>query len=133
MVRASDSLLKKLNPVILIVLKYRWVYRKMYFNNSNTCMSVTEPDKSPYWMYKVDNDYKILPVDRYLGKKISFRQELSKVYALNGAVYIAGTDWLLKEKSFMSKETMAFIMPKERSIDINSELDLKIVNAFYWD
>ena len=57
---------------------------------------------------------------------ISRRQSLPIIYAVNGAVYVAKKDWLEKTKTFISDETVAYPMPKERSLDIDSEFDLKV-------
>jgi N-acylneuraminate cytidylyltransferase len=61
-----------------------------------------------------------------LEKPIDRRQDLPKVYALNGAVYIAQVEWLLNNRSFITDETHAYIMPKERSVDIDDEMDFKL-------
>ncbi len=88
------------------------------------CVSVTEPEKSPYWMYTIE-DGKMLPLIKQ-DKIITRRQALSKVYTLNGAVYVAETTAFKNEKSFLTKETVAYIMPTERSLDVDTELDLKV-------
>lgn len=87
------------------------------------CVSVTAPDKSPYWMYTLDAHSKITPL---LSPPEGFhrRQDLPPVYALNGAVYVARTQWLLESGGFVSAETRAYPMSKERSADIDSEEDL---------
>lgn len=87
------------------------------------CVSVTEPDKSPYWMYTLDGDgllHPLLNVDAERRR----RQDLPKVYALNGAVYAADRQWLLRTRSFVTAETAAYEMPKDRSLDIDTEIDL---------
>lgn len=94
---------------------------------AKTCVSVVEPDKSPYWMYSLDNSGHLLPL---LGGNFSCRQEIPTVYALNGAVYVADVGWLLDRQTFVSDETLAYVMPKGRSIDIDTEADLAI-SAFY--
>ena len=38
-------------------------------------------------------------------------------------MYLATTDFLIKEKSFISTYTLGFITPKEKSIDIDDEKD----------
>jgi CMP-N-acetylneuraminic acid synthetase len=53
------------------------------------------------------------------------RQELPKTYSLNGAIYIAETQYLKNKKSFLSNETHAFVMPTERSIDIDTIEDFE--------
>jgi len=86
------------------------------------CVSVYAVDKSPYWMYTLNEHQKIFPLIQAY-HSIERRQDLPPVYALNGAVYVAQTDYLLREKSFISEETRAYIMPAERSLDIDNEMD----------
>lgn len=92
---------------------------------AKSCVSVVEPDKSPYWMYRFTAEKRLEPL---FETAFDRRQDLPETYALNGAVYVAECGWLMKTKSFMSKETSGYIMPKERSLDIDSELDIKICN-----
>jgi N-acylneuraminate cytidylyltransferase len=54
------------------------------------------------------------------------RQDTPKIYALNGAVYVADCEWLVRKGSFVTDETVAYLMPRERSVDIDSELDIKL-------
>ncbi len=95
----------------------------MVCQNATACVSVVEPDKSPYWMYTMNGDGHLVPL---LEGDYACRQDIPKVYALNGAVYVAETSWLLRTKTFVTDETIAYIMPKERSIDIDTETDLAI-------
>lgn len=87
-------------------------------------VSVTEPDHSPYWMFTLEADNKMKSI---LGTTGGIRrQELPTVYSLNGAVYVADVEWLLNKETFLSEETAAFVMPKERSIDIDTLMDFHI-------
>lgn len=52
------------------------------------------------------------------------RQDLKKLYYVNGSIYIARTKDLLKEKTFHLKNAIPYIMDKEYSIDINTKKDL---------
>ncbi len=54
------------------------------------------------------------------------RQDLPKVYTLNGALYFANIDYLRKNNTFVTDETIGFIMSAEKSIDIDTPLDLKL-------
>ncbi|MBP2667419.1 MAG: acylneuraminate cytidylyltransferase, partial [Firmicutes bacterium] len=49
--------------------------------------------------------------------------ELPTTYLLNGAVYVARSEWLLEYRNFHGPETVAFPMPLERSVDIDAEID----------
>lgn len=58
----------------------------------------------------------------------SRRQEYPVVYSLNGAIYITRTSLLRRERNFLIPDTYGFIMPEERSIDIDSPFDLFIAD-----
>ncbi|MCT7995231.1 cytidylyltransferase domain-containing protein [Laspinema olomoucense] len=100
--------------------------------NANACVSVAAVTENPYWMYTISPDsimHKLIETNNYFTR----RQDLPKVYKLNGAVYVAESEWLRKNKSFLSNETMAYIMPWERSVDIDSESDLFNLKIFLSD
>jgi len=99
--------------------------RTMVDGGAKACVSVVEPDKSPYWMYSLDGAGRMKPL---LEGEYACRQEIPAVYALNGAVYVAERRWLLENRGFMGEETLAYVMPKERSVDIDTETDLFIAN-----
>lgn len=46
-----------------------------------------------------------------------------KKVSLNGALYVAATDWLIKKKSFLDAQTLGFLMPARRSLDIDTPQD----------
>lgn len=96
--------------------------------NASACVSVTEPDKSPYWALTVDDIGKISPL---LGKAnfTKRRQDLPLAYVLNGAVYTAKTNTLMNTRQFVNEDTVAYVMPKERSFDIDTERDIAILEA----
>ena len=49
-------------------------------------------------------------------------------YMLNGAIYVAKVDFILKNRSFIGPETIGYTMPDRRSIDIDNELDFEWAN-----
>lgn len=98
---------------------------KCFLENAPACVTVTRPDISPYWMYFVDDQGKLTPVINQENTP-TLRQHLKSVYSLNGAVYVGKTDLYMKNKLFVIDGTIAYIMPRARSIDIDTEMDLKI-------
>ncbi len=94
-------------------------------NKANACITVTQAEQNPHWMYTVaagGTMQPLIPTDRFFAR----RQDLPPVYILNGAVYVANCKWLAEHKTFSTKETLGFIMPQERSMDIDTEIDLKL-------
>jgi CMP-N-acetylneuraminic acid synthetase len=58
------------------------------------------------------------------GERVTRRQEAQSTYVLNGAVCIAEAGWRRDSESFLSERTLGHVMPKERSADVDTELDL---------
>lgn len=96
----------------------------------SSCVSVFVPKDNPYWMYVKHKEGYLKPFVAS-GKKIYRRQDLPKVYALNGAIYIAKTKLLLARRSFISVNTLPFEMPETRSVDIDTKLDFIIAAACF--
>ena len=88
------------------------------------CVSVTKMNKSPYWMFSRDTNDCLHPLMKDpVGA--TRRQDLPQFYLLNGAVYCAKTDWIMSAESFVTPQTVAYIMPEERSIDIDTLEDFR--------
>lgn len=96
--------------------------KKMIEIQSPACVSVTESSESPFWMYQVRENEKLNPIIQQQDLIVR-RQDLPKTYLLNGAIYVAESKWLKFNKTFLTEETVAFIMTKERSYDIDTEED----------
>ena len=88
-------------------------------------VSVCETDHHPWWS-------NTLPEDGNMGNFIRLeilnkrRQDLPVFYQLNGAIYLADTDYLHECNGFLGPYTFAYKMPKNRSVDIDSDLDFKL-------
>lgn len=98
---------------------------EMFFENEgkSSVVSVNELDKKPDWMFYMNSEQSLIPIleNAKINKN---RQAYKKSYILNGAVYVSSRELLLKERSFMTPDTRAYIMPKWRSIDIDTPQDL---------
>jgi N-acylneuraminate cytidylyltransferase len=92
--------------------------------NAPACVSVCEAPASPWWMFQVGEQGALrsfLPPEQRPAK----RQDLPDLYALNGAVYVAKTEWLQTSRSFLTEETVAYVMPPARSVDIDTLFDFQ--------
>lgn len=58
------------------------------------------------------------------------RQDLKDLFIRNAAIYITSIEYLKKERKIISNNPLLFEMPRERSIDIDSENDLKMLRNF---
>jgi len=54
------------------------------------------------------------------------RADYRKAYSPNGAIYVLMPSLLVREKTYYFTNTYAYIMPKERSIDIDTQVDFDI-------
>ena len=61
------------------------------------------------------------------------RQLLPPVYIVNGAIYATKRDTLMKNDSFIGKKCLPYIMPEERSVNIDSILDFKLIENIISD
>lgn len=57
------------------------------------------------------------------------RQDFPNFYRLNGAIYMARTDYFLDLRGFIGPQSYAYVMPTERSIDIDSKLDFIVAES----
>lgn len=91
-------------------------------------VSVCECEHSPLWSGVIGDD---LRLDDFISDKVkrSCRQELQTYYRLNGAIYMGKTCQFMENKSFLGKNSIAYIMKQRESIDIDSQLDFKIAES----
>ncbi len=96
--------------------------------NAPACVSVCEAPASPWWMFEVGAECRMrsfLPAEQRPVR----RQDLPDLYALNGAVYVAKTEWLRMSLSFLTEETVAYVMPPARSVDIDTLFDFQLAEC----
>jgi CMP-N,N'-diacetyllegionaminic acid synthase len=89
-------------------------------------VSVRPSEDHPYMIFEIDNCGSLKPYARPPNGQSLRRQDLPQSWCLNGAVYAAKTGWLKRNRSFVSFETIAYQMPSNRSIDIDTLADLTI-------
>jgi CMP-N,N'-diacetyllegionaminic acid synthase len=85
-----------------------------------------EADLNPHRAWKIDGDHP----EVFIPGAIPWqpRQKLPKAYQLNGAVYAFFIDSLkIESPSLLVGRPGAIVMPKERSVDIDDELDFSFV------
>lgn len=96
---------------------------KLITTDMDSAVSVCEVATNPYWTNIFVGDR----LEYFLkeGKRITRRQELPKIYTLNGAVYVSKCDVLQKEMTFETKYITGYVMNKNNSIDIDDIIDFK--------
>lgn len=89
-------------------------------------VSVCECEHSPLFANSLPEDHSL---EGFISKEISRknRQEIKKFYRVNGAIYaVSGSG---TEIDFYGRSSYAYIMPQDRSVDIDTELDFLIAEV----
>lgn len=89
--------------------------------NSFSCVSVVRSENCEDAIF-LDKESRIC----FPFEKNQSKCDKKNPYKLNGALYIASVDFIKRHKSFISQNTMAYIMPKERSVDLDTYHDWDI-------
>jgi CMP-N,N'-diacetyllegionaminic acid synthase len=98
---------------------------------AESVVSVGPASSHPHLLKRITEDgtlEDLMPHD-----PVKRRQDLEPVYALNGAIYLASREQLLKHESFYAKKTYAYVMPPERSIDVDTPWDLYLCDLILRD
>lgn len=103
-------------------------FRTLEQRKAAAVVSVCETDHSPLWCNTLPENQ---CMDGFLSATASMpRQSLPVYYRLNGAVYLALTDDFFKNSEIAyNADCYAYIMPPERSTDIDTPLDFLIAEA----
>ena len=100
----------------------------LHDSNCDSVVSLKAVTEYPQWMQKMDAEQRITPLFEEF-KTTTARQNLEKSYLLNGAIYLSTTEALLKHRNFYGPNTRGYLMPEERSIDIDTLTDFLIAQA----
>lgn len=104
------------------------VIRLIQDNPSCCVRSITKAGHHPYWMKKKSGDILLPLCPNKSEKEYPRRQLLPDVYYLNGAVDAFWVNEAEKNGALFQEKMIGYEMPIERSIDIDTELDLKIAH-----
>ena len=95
-------------------------------------VSVCPAHQHPYWMKRITEDGRLADF-LSLDHAYTQRQELPPIYALNGAIYLTRREVLLERRTFYTDRTYGYIMPLERSLDIDTPWDLHLADLILKD
>ena len=85
-------------------------------------VAVSEPDYPPYWMLSVEKRRLAWLFPE--GAAVDHRQDLPRAYRPNGSIYAIHVPVLRAQRTFYPRATAPYVMPREASVNIDSELDL---------
>jgi len=103
-------------------------YQLYLDKKANAVVSVCEVDHSPLWCNTLPEDNSLC---NFISKEVINlpRQELKTYYRINGGIYMVKVDYFRNNDSIYEKDCFASIMDKERSIDIDDELDFQFAEV----
>lgn len=93
----------------------------MLKKRADSLVSVCLANENARWTYTIRRGN----IEPFTKTKKHQREQTLLVYKKNGAIYLAKKDTLMKNDKVFDRGSLAFVMPKERSIDIDEPIDLK--------
>ena len=82
------------------------------------------------WNHFVYKNKRVRPFNSKFNA-VKNRQKIKKTFIPNGSIYVFNYKILKKTRRYYHKNTFAYLMPHEKSVDIDNKLDFEIaVKAF---
>lgn len=102
--------------------------KKIIDQKTQSCVSMCEIIERPEWTYTLQDG---IPTPYGEQHNISSRtQDLPELYRINGAVYVSSRELLMNKHKILNEESLStIIMPRERSVDIDTLTDFIIAEA----
>ncbi len=100
-------------------------------SEADSCVSVCLSKVHPNWLKRINPDQFLCPYEA--GELIPNRQQLEPLYSLNGAIYISRCQSLVANRSFHAGLTLAYVMPPERSLDVDTAFDHRLCELILID
>lgn len=118
-------------------------FEQIIDKNADTLLGMKEAEVSREFIHTLDGQGGLsLFYESIISMRSVRRQDQPKQYTMNGCIYIAKADYWEKNRSFHSMNSTPYIMPAERSIEIDSQLDfmmaklvaeMGLVDVTLWD
>ena len=91
-------------------------------NNLKSTVAISKVREYPQLMYKMSKEKKLIK-EFIKYRSFNIRQKYEALYRINGALYMSDTNWILKNKTLVNKETFGYLMPIDRSADLDDSFD----------
>ena len=98
--------------------------------DATSVVTVTALEHPPEWSFRIGSGGHLKPLigwDAMVGR----RQNAPTAFRLNGAVYAVRADRLRSGQGLVDSETVAVVMPADRSVDIDTDLDLEFARLLF--
>jgi CMP-N,N'-diacetyllegionaminic acid synthase len=102
-------------------------YGQFLRDDNDNLITAMPSRRSPYFnLVEVDASGKVT-LSKKLSEGVVRRQDAPKSYDMNASIYIWKRDIILNENTLFLEKTGLYVMPEDRSIDIDTELDFEFV------
>jgi len=99
-------------------------YQLLIKKKANAVISVCKTDHNPLLINTLDET---LSLDNFLDEaKNTRRQDMPDYYRINGAIYLSKVDYFINFKDFYKENSFAYLMSKEKSVDVDDKIDFKL-------
>lgn len=96
-------------------------------NKATNVITGAKSRRSPYFnLVEINKDQKV-QLCKQLDSQVVRRQDAPQTFDMNASIYVWSRGSLVDAKGVFLSKTYLYEMPEERSFDIDSELDFKIV------
>jgi N-acylneuraminate cytidylyltransferase len=121
------------NPDTIILLQVTSPFRNelhiqealdIYDNECDMVVSVKHTEANPYYILMEEDEFGWLQKSK--SGRFDRRQDCPDVYEINGAIYIIRVKSLLQESMGHFSKVRKYVMKKEHSVDIDTQLDWDI-------
>lgn len=98
--------------------------------DADSVIGMAEIHGHPYWCKTLLPDGRLAPLVSPPPGSLR-RQDLPKALMPNGAIYLARIDWFRQHETFYGEKTFAYVMPPERSLDIDTPWELQLAQMIF--
>ena len=92
--------------------------------DAKSCISVCQLGKPPSWLMTDRGEGRLSPAFEHEGEGVP-----AQIFVPNGAVFVIETQWLMAGNDFYTASPTYYVMPPERSIDIDEQHDIALAEA----
>lgn len=122
------ALLQPTSP-LRSAMDIRMAVKMLDADSVNNVVSVTETEHPVQWCFTLPADLEMLEYAKSPYNNM-LRQDLKKYYQENGAIYLVNANKIINDDyNLYEDKCFAYIMPRDRSIDIDTKLDLIVLKA----
>jgi N-acylneuraminate cytidylyltransferase/CMP-N,N'-diacetyllegionaminic acid synthase len=95
--------------------------------NSDNVITGTPAHRSPYFNLVETNEKGIVHLSKQPPVSVDRRQDSPQCFDMNASIYVWRRNALFENETLFTKNTRLFVMPRERSIDVDSQADFEVV------